>query len=88
MTTSITDAALGAALRHIAQRLGYIAERGPHAGGGSVQGLLAAIARGEAVVIRLMPEERAPLCFFLLEKGMGSPLEKQIGVLVAALTPL
>ena len=48
-------------LRSLAERLGFVAARGPYANQGNVSGLLDAIADGEVVLIRSLSEEEAAL---------------------------
>lgn len=61
----MTSAPVGAALRRIAKKHGYIASRGPHAGDGNPVELAFALDTGEVTTIKLQPEQRDRLITWL-----------------------
>ena len=54
----VTSAAMQAALRRIAERHGYLAMRGPHAGKGNPSALIQALDSGELATVLMADEER------------------------------
>jgi hypothetical protein len=64
----LTSAALGAALRRIARKHGYIAQRGPHAGDGNPAELAMALDSGEVATILLEREQQERVVAWLQEQ--------------------
>ena len=54
----VTSAAMQAALRRVAERHGYLAMRGPHAGKGNPSALIQALDSGELATVLMADEER------------------------------
>jgi hypothetical protein len=61
----MTSAPVGAALRRIAKKHGYIASRGPHAGDGNPAELAFALDNGEVTTIKLTSEQHDTLITWL-----------------------
>jgi hypothetical protein len=71
------------ALREIAERHGYIAHSGPHAGKGSASELIGVLIKGELATVLLSDEQRAWFIDWLRSQQVDDPLYEDVPKLVA-----